>query len=184
MTHRLRWSQEVRLVLRQVGVIAALALTACSGLDPASGKYYVEPPDETIDAGSEDGTSEDGASVEPGQISFAHDIRPLMNRPGKGDPSGRGCKSCHYNTEASHTGLDLGGLDLTTLGLLRQGGGSSGRRIVVAGKPAESVLVQALRGQYAFSARMPKNGNPYWTEDEIKIVETWIAQGAKGADDE
>jgi hypothetical protein len=55
---------------------------------------------------------------------------------------------------------------------------------VVAGKPAESVMIQVLKGTYPFANRMPKNGNPYWSDAEIKIVEDWISQGAKGADDE
>jgi hypothetical protein len=105
-----------------------------------------------------------------------------MDRPSsKTDP--KGCKPCHYNTESSHNGIDLAGLDLTTLGDLRVGGGSSGTRIVVPGKPDESALVQALRGQYAYSNRMPKNG-PYWTDDEIQKVVDWIADGAKGKADE
>ena len=95
----------------------------------------------------------------------------------------KGCKGCHYRTEPSHNGIDLGGLDLTTLGSLRVGGGSSGRRIVVAGKPAESALVQALHWQYPYSAQMPKNG-PYWKDEEIELVERWISEGAKGADGE
>jgi hypothetical protein len=31
---------------------------------------------------------------------------------------------------------------------------------------------------------MPKNGNPYWSSEEIGLVMRWISEGAKGADDE
>jgi hypothetical protein len=167
-----------------VGVFLTAALLAsCSALDPTTGTpvWSEDVPDADTPDGDDAGQQED---LDPGAVHFGRDIRPLMDRPGKGDPSGRGCKSCHYHTEASHIGTDLGGLDLTTLGSLRLGGGSSGRRIVVAGKPAESVIVQALRGQYPYANRMPKNGNPYWSEAEIDLIEQWISEGAKGADDE
>jgi len=168
---------------RALVFVATALLAGCSSLDPNIGPWRAEPEEDVIveDGGEPEGGDND-ASITPGGVSFKNDIRPLMDRPSsKTDP--KGCKSCHYHTEASHNGIDLGGLDLTTLGLLRRGGGSSDRRIVVAGKPKESVLVQVLWGQYAYANRMPKNG-PYWTEAEIGLVETWISQGAKGADDE
>lgn len=188
MTLRPKWSKTNRSTpagrSRAGLLIAAALLVGCSGLDPNVGPWRTEPEEDVVDAGlPEAGETEDG-TVDPGGVSFARDIRPLMNRPSKGDPTGRGCKSCHYHTEASHIGLDLGGLDLATLGSLRLGGGSSGRRIVVAGKPGESVIVQALLGQYPYANRMPKNGNPYWSDGEIQVVRDWISQGAKGADDE
>jgi len=170
------WRSYVRLFL------AAALVGSCSALDPNVGTRR-DPLDDIPDAGQTDTGSDDVG--DPGDRFFATHIRPLMNRPGKGDPSGRGCKGCHYSTELQHTGLDLGGLDLATLGSLRHGGGSSGRRIVVPGKPSESVLVQVLEGTYPKAARMPKNGNPFWDQkEEIDVVRAWIANGAKGADDE
>jgi len=172
------WSNRARWFL-----VAAM-LAGCSDLDPNIGPPRTEPEDDVVvDAGEpEAGDPDSGVEPPPGGVSFKVEIRPLMDRPSsKTDP--KGCKSCHYRTEASHTGLDLSGLDLTTLGSLRKGGGSSSTRIIVPGKPAESVLVQALKGQYAYSNRMPKNG-PFWADGEVEIVEKWISQGAKGADDE
>ena len=187
MTHRPKWSKTSsttsawRSRARLLFAAAAL-LVGCSDLDPNVGPRRIEQEDRTDADTPDSGDLTDGEGPSDGR--FAREIRPLMNRPGKGDPSGRGCKSCHYRTEANHTGLDLSGFDLTTLGSLRRGGGSSGRRIVVAGKPAESVIVQVLKGTYAYAARMPKNGMPYWSDAEIELVENWIADGAKGADDE
>jgi hypothetical protein len=175
------WRRRARLLS------AAALLGGCSGLDPNIGPWRIERESDVASADAdvpETGAQEEGGQVNPGEVSFARDIRPLMNRPGKGDPTGRGCKSCHYHTEASHNGIDLSGLDLGTLGLLRQGGGSSGRRIVVAGKPAESVILQSLLGRYAYSNRMPKGGSPYWSDNEIQLVRQWITEGAKGANDE
>jgi len=168
------WQSRVRLL------IALAMLGGCSDLDPNIGPRRTEHEEDVVeDAGPSDS---DDPDVDPGAVSFARDIRPLINRPSsKTEP--KGCKSCHYRTESTHNGLDLSGFDMTTLGALRQGGGSSGRRIIVAGKPAESVIIQVLKGQYAYSNKMPKNG-PYWEDEDIGKVVTWISEGAKGADGE
>jgi hypothetical protein len=160
-------------------LFAAALLGGCSDLDPSIGPRRVDP---VIVADAD--LPDTGDDADLGDRFFARNIRPLMNRASRGDLPGRGCKSCHYRSEANHTGLDLSGLDLTTLGSLRRGGGSSGPRIVVAGKPAESILLQALKGTYGFSNQMPKNGNPFWSDLEIGLVTKWISEGAKGADDE
>jgi hypothetical protein len=177
----------------------AVLLAGCSNVEPVIGPYHVEkpepptemdssngePPDAALDAAEDsDAINEVGMpDTRPSGISFRRDIRPLIARAAN-DPTGKGCKNCHYSTEANHQGLDLGGLDMATLGALREGGGSTGRRIVVAGKPDESGIIQKLRGIYAYGTRMPKNGPPFWTDADIKVVSDWIAQGAQGADDE
>jgi hypothetical protein len=184
----------VRLLL--VASLLPFGLWACSAFDPESLTRRSElelpppppPPAETRDGDVGDvldGGDEvsEASPVTPGEISFKLDIRPLLARS-KDDPSGKGCKSCHYATEASHNGVDLGGLDMTTLRTLREGGGSSGKRIIVPGRPSESALIQKLKGQYPYGGRMPKNGPPYWSDADIKRVSDWIAQGAQGADDE
>ena len=142
-----------------------LVLTACSFFEPEVGD--VAPP---IDAGP--------------PISFAADIRPLMDRGNITDPTGRGCKPCHYSTEKVHPGLDESGLDLSTLGALRRGGNDTQRNIIVPYDPDGSALVQKLYGTFGIGQRMPRDGPPYWTDEEIELVETWIAQGAKGDDSE
>lgn len=116
-------------------------------------------------------------------VLFGRDIRPLMDRESI-DPTGHGCKSCHYSTESSHVGTDATGLDLSTLGALRRGGNNTQLNIVIPYDPEGSALVQKLRGTFAVGERMPRNGPPYWTDEDIGLVETWIAQGAKGDDSE
>ena len=145
---------------------------ACSDVSPLVG-----PQRAGLDA--------DGGStlVDGGTISFRRDIRPIFDRL-PSNPAGPGCRLCHYRTSATHVGLDLGGLDLTTLGSLREGGGTSGSKIVVPGAPEESALIQKLRGTYPFGTRMPKSGPPFLSQAEIDLIATWIAQGAKGDDDE
>ncbi len=139
---------------------------------------------QTADDGDDYG--EGGVHLDAGldaQVSFALDIRPLMDRH-KDDPTGPGCRDCHYNTSPSPTGLELTGLDLTTLGSLRKGGENTGTNIVVPGDPDKSDIIQKLRGTFPIGQRMPQSGPPYWTDAQINLVATWIAQGALGADSE
>jgi len=161
-----------------------LSLTACSALDPSVGPWRIEQP--VTDGGALDAGAEPCSEVGPDEVCFGRDIRPLIDRPvpPRGDTTTpKGCRSCHYSTELRHNGIDLGGLDLSTLGELRKGGGSSGKRIIVSGKPDESAIVQALRGTYPHANRMPKGSN-YWLDSEIQLVADWIAQGGKGQDRE
>jgi len=143
-----------------------LALVACSAFDPV---VSTSPPDDEVDAG--------------GEVQFGRDIRPLMNRLAS-DPSGHGCRACHYSTEPSHSGIVAVQLDLSTLGALRRGGAHTTANIIIPGDPDHSALVQKLRGTYPDGLRMPRDGPPYWSEQDIQIVERWIAQGAKGYDSE
>ena len=113
-------------------------------------------------------------------VNFRREIRPILDR-GDGPPAG--CKRCHYPTSSAPQGYEIGGLDLSTLGALQKGGVSSGTRIVVAGDPSASILVQKLEGTYSRGARMPKDLTPLSTV-EIALIRRWIAEGAAGADDE
>jgi hypothetical protein len=165
----------------RIAVIAMMAV-GCSELDPNVGQWRVELGS---DAATDDGGAAEGGddAEPPGTVSFRDDIRPLMNRGPKDVP--RGCASCHYASAASHLGVDLGGLNLETLGTLRMGGGSSGTRIVIPGKPDESILVQVLKGQYQYANQMPKGGKTgYWADDDVKLVAKWIAEGARGRNSE
>ena len=134
----------------------AVSLLACSAFEPDIGG-----PSPPIDAGP--------------PVIFARDIRPMMDKS---------CKVCHYSTEKSHEGIDAVGLDLATLGSLRRGGANTHQNIVIPYAPEGSALVLKLRGTFSTGVRMPKSGPPYWTDEQIDVVATWIAQGAKGDDSE
>ncbi len=54
---------------------------------------------------------------------------------------------------------------------------ASERARVVPGHPAASELVRRIRGQAR--PRMPLDGPPYLAEDEMRLIEQWIAQGAR-----
>ncbi len=137
-------------------------------------------PDIEYLAPDDDGVG-DEASAPLGAISFARDIRPLMAR--SDGPAVFDCVHCHDPSQPDPQGFRLGGLDVSSLGTLRRGGITSGSRIVVAGDPNGSALVQKLEGTYAVGARMPKD-RAAWSAAEIALVRQWIEQGAKGGDEE
>jgi len=157
------------MVLRATLIVTTATALSCAFVEPLAG----EPLEQCVDADSDPATS----------VSFHRDIRPIMNRPRFGDPAGPGCRECHYSTEPSHAGTDLSGLDLATLGALRRGGATSGAKIVVAGKPCSSVIVQKLLGTYN-GFQMPKDSSRHWTAAEVQLVIDWIAEGAVGGDSE
>lgn len=168
--------------MTRIRTVLALAvpigLAACLDLTPAVGNRPLTEEERNKD--KETGPVVDTAGR---KVSFKDDIRPMLKRSAS-DPDSKGCYPCHDGKAAKHVGVDLGGLDLSTLGKLREGGGTSGSKIVVPGDPGASAIVQKLKGTYPFGTRMPKSGPPFWGDGEIAIVEQWIAEGAQGEDDE
>jgi hypothetical protein len=55
---------------------------------------------------------------------------------------------------------------------------NSGTRIVIPGKPCDSIIVQKLGLAPPFGARMPYNGPPYLSAAELQLIRDWIAEGA------
>lgn len=51
---------------------------------------------------------------------------------------------------------------------------------VVPGRPTASELLRRVRGQA--QPRMPMDGPPYLTDDEISLIEAWIVGGARDAE--
>ena len=98
-------------------------------------------------------------------VSFAAHIRPLLARsPGS-------CTGCHGTSATS-------GFSIVTYEALRTGGQVSGTRIVVAGKPCDSVLLQKLGPAPPFGTRMPYSGPPFYSAADLALVRDWIAEGA------
>jgi hypothetical protein len=142
--------------------LAGLVLTAIAGCAP------LEPDVGRLLAGTCDDTD-----TNPGvDVSFSADIRTILSRsPG-------GC-SCHVPTSG-----DLGaatlivGLNLGSLESLREGGVTSGERIVVAGEPCASIMYQKVSEAPPFGSRMPLNGPPYLSVEDRQRLHDWIAEGA------
>ena len=135
-------------------------------------------------------------------VNFKRDIRPFMNRTNV-DKTGHGCRVCHYGffnpgpVEDAGVGAFWGakafestGLDLSSLGALRQGGFHTRDNIIVPydcpapGEQPKSAIIQKLRGTFYLGTQMPKDGPPFWNEQQIQLFQRWICEGAKGDDNE
>lgn len=129
---------------------------------------------------------------------FAPDVGPLAAAatdapgcPGDSDPARtvsyrtdlelgvfeRGkCNNCHTG---NGSGVDQSGLNLGSYVTLRTGGGRSGVAIVIDGDPCASILVQKIEASPPFGRRMPYNGPPYLSAQDITLVRDWISEGAR-----
>jgi Planctomycete cytochrome C len=93
-------------------------------------------------------------------VSFAADVAPLLVE---------NCTGCHINAMQAR-----GGLQMDTFARLLNGGDSGA--VIVSGKGEQSLLVQKLRG--SVGERMPAGGRPALSEESIKLISTWIDEGA------
>lgn len=101
-----------------------------------------------------------------GAVDYLRDIKPLLTRH---------CVTCHgADTAKARLRLD------TAAGALR--GGASGPSLL-AGKPAESALIQVLEGTHAEVARMPYKKPPL-SNEEVALFREWISAGAPAPADE
>jgi hypothetical protein len=151
----------------------ALVLAACDlGYQPEVGALL--PTAGIPDSGPAPG-DDGGAMTEVGgpcsdsdpevYVSFAEDVRPLTFK------AMGGC-GCHSSSASS-------GFNLGTYDRLRRGGLNSGQEIVVPGNPCDSILVQKLGLAPPFGSRMPYNGPPFFTAEEMTVIKDWIAEGAR-----
>jgi hypothetical protein len=113
----------------------------------------------------------DSTAAKKQEISFTADVMPVFKK---------NCLPCHAEDQYNPSELSLDSHDLT------MAGGKHGVP-VVPGKPEESLLVQKLGEKPPFGDRMPmdprkKRGEmskKKLTDDEVRILSEWIAQGAK-----
>ena len=84
------------------------------------------------------------------------------------------CAKCH--TEKGLMGAAPEGYRLTSYESTLS---AADRVRVVPGNPDASELVRRIRGQAL--PRMPFDGPPYLADEEIRLIEAWVAQGARDA---
>lgn len=97
-------------------------------------------------------------------VDFLQDIQPLLTAK---------CFRCHGRDQQE------GGLRLDSKKRFLQGGDSG--PVVLAGKSDESELIRRITSDDE-SERMPPEGEPL-DESQIKLLRTWIDQGARGIPD-
>ncbi len=118
---------------------------------------------------SADGAGCPGDSDPAHAVSYRTDLELGVFERGK-------CNNCHTG---NGSGTNQSGLDLDTYSSLRTGGGRSGTAIVVDGDACGSILVQKIEASPPFGRRMPYNGPPYLSSQDIVLVRDWIAEGAR-----
>lgn len=108
----------------------------------------------------------------------------LSPRPAPGEPLtyqyiapifAKRCAKCH--TDGGLMGNAPEGYRLTSYAATLS---SADRVRVVPGKPDASELIRRIRGEAR--PRMPFDGPPYLTDDEIRLIEDWVAQGARDSE--
>ncbi|MBI4905662.1 MAG: DUF1553 domain-containing protein [Acidobacteria bacterium] len=100
----------------------------------------------------------------PGAVEFNRDIRPILSDR---------CFSCH-GPDAASKKIQLR-LDSETAMMADLGG----RRAVVPGDPAKSVLIQRISHEKA-ALRMPPAYSPFKLSDrEIELLKQWVTEGAQ-----
>ncbi|MGH7127600.1 MAG: DUF1549 domain-containing protein, partial [Planctomycetaceae bacterium] len=99
------------------------------------------------------------------RVDYVRDVKPLLARR---------CGSCHGPLR------QRGNLRLDAAVLILKGGDTG--PAVVAGKPEESLLIDAV-GKAEYSSPMPAEGEPL-TAEEVALLRAWIAQGAVAPPDE
>jgi hypothetical protein len=104
-------------------------------------------------------------SLSAAEVDYARDIKPIFSAR---------CASCHGAVR------QRGKLRLDAAALIRKGGKHG--PVVVPGKPAESLLLDAVRGKDR--PRMPPEAEGTGLSDkDIALLESWIAQGARMPDE-
>ena len=94
-------------------------------------------------------------------ISFIKDVAPILKE---------NCFACHGSKNPK------GKLDMTKYEALRHGGTKDDP--IVVGKPDESYFIDVLKA--TDKSRMPpKESGDALSPEKIKILEQWVAQGAK-----
>jgi|688.fasta_scaffold35091_2 mono/diheme cytochrome c family protein len=102
------------------------------------------------------------AAEAPAPVSYHRQIRPIFQAH---------CQGCHQPAKAE------GGYVMTDVPKMF-GAGDSGSAGIVAGKPADSVLVSQITPDASGHAEMPKDGKPL-AQADIELVSRWIAEGAQ-----
>ncbi len=104
-----------------------------------------------------------GCSSDP-QLSYQQNIKPLLDAK---------CVSCHVPGGA---GYEKSGLRLDSYDAMMKG--TQFGPVVVAGSSVSSTLYRLVSGQADPSIRMP-HGQAALPEADVKLIATWIDQGAK-----
>lgn len=97
------------------------------------------------------------------KLVFQHVILPIFEAK---------CNKCHGEEKQK------GDLRLDTFEWVMKGGGESGAKNVVPGKPEDSVTFQLISSAVDEDSHMPPEGKDQLTPEETAIIKWWIQHGA------
>lgn len=132
-------------------------------------------------SGDGEGLDENGNPMSDQPVGFAAQIQPIFNT---------NCIRCHQSGGIGFNatgGSQNNGLDLTQnhshAKLVNQhtfeAPDTSPRWRVLPGEPDSSYIVQKISSSSPkFGNRMPLDGPPYLSQDEINLIRQWIENGA------
>lgn len=89
-----------------------------------------------------------------------------------------GC-SCHNPNDPLPVGFQMSGLDLSSHAAALRGGSNTGANAIIAGRPCDSILYLKVTPSPPLGARMPRNGPPFLSDAQIRLVHDWISEGAR-----
>ncbi|HVG48493.1 MAG TPA: c-type cytochrome domain-containing protein [Rubellimicrobium sp.] len=144
-------------------------VAAAEGVPPEDGEDVAASAAPEAPTGLDEGLAPEPDAADglpaPGEpVTFA-DVQPIFLRR---------CALCH--SDANPDGPQEG-LRLDTLSHILAGGE---RLVLVPGNPEASEIVRRVEG--TAQPRMPFNGPPFLTEQQIRVIRDWIAQGAPDAE--
>jgi mono/diheme cytochrome c family protein len=162
------------LLLSGVFVLAACAQAATPAPPPTSPPVEATEapaPTEIVEAAlptkteapaateAEEATLPSEEDTSTGAPSYAADVQPIFAQY---------CFACHSG-EGATKGVRLDGYEY----VLASG---ASHPVIIPGDPSGSELLELITGDSA--PRMPLNGPPFLTDQEIQIITSWIAAGA------
>src|SRR4051812_32577269 len=106
------------------------------------------------------------ASARAAEPDYLREVKPVLVEH---------CFRCHGASQQK------GGLRLDTAALAKKGGDTG--PALAAGRPAESLIVQVIKGTHRDIPRMPYK-KPALGAQQIALVESWIAAGARAPENE
>lgn len=104
-----------------------------------------------------------GCGKDP-SVSYSEDVKPILQKH---------CVECHLNGGA---GFEASGFLIESYDSLMKG--TKFGPVIVPGDSISSSLYRLVAGEVDPSIRMPHQKDPI-AEQEIAVIETWIAQGAQ-----
>ncbi|QRR00919.1 c-type cytochrome domain-containing protein [Dyadobacter sandarakinus] len=148
-----KWYRAPAARLGALGTIAGLVMTGHYGAALTHGADFIWEP---VLAQQE----QNAVSIENAAI-YAQVIQPILDQK---------CTTCH------NPGKIKGGLVLTDPESIRKGGKTG--KLIIAGNPAMSLLLQRVHLPQEEKKHMPPAGKTQLTPDEITLLSLWVKQEA------